>query len=155
MTKSILTVIGLLTAMVWLGSGCAHLVVKNDGTVADQDHAIHIVWKDVYGRTDEHPGVRWVHGSDLDCIDPVSGKPGFGVVLITGAACREGVTYVPWLVEVAWSGKDKLSGTVLAHELMHAAQLRDAIIDPNHKTAPFLPGGLVDMANTELKLKGL
>lgn len=118
-----------------------------------QSEAVSIVWFDVFAQTDEPPMIRWVVGADLDCIDPNSGEPGFMVRLIDGRACREGYTLSGDEVYVAWSGRYSYSGTAMAHELMHAVQLRRNTADPYHLE----PGvwELVDYANSVLSGDGL
>lgn len=121
-------------------SGCATLkqYKPKDGS----EQAVWIIWRS-YGRTDHPPLIRWKEGDALNCEDPNSGKPGFKTIV----GCREGFTWTPFDVWVAWHGEASFSETALAHELMHSAQLREGIVDPLHKTQAFQPGGAVDRAN--------
>ena len=129
------------------------------GTVQDApglSDAVATVWKS-YGRTDPPPQVALVTGADLSCTDP-NGNPGFPVVLLSGPACREGYTLLPWKVSVAYRGQPWSQGP-LAHELEHVAMIRslqgNPIGDPNHATAGFQIGGAVDQGNAALAAKGL
>lgn len=133
---------------------CAHLLVRDDGTVMNQGNAIYVVWREVYGRKDAYPHVRWITGDALTCTDPNSNKPGFEIVGPEGAVCREGMTVVPWQIEVSYHG-ERFSETALAHELWHAALMREGVLDPFHRTEGFQPGGIVDQANSKLITEGL
>lgn len=126
-----------------------------------QDEAVRKVWNEVYARTDEPPKIIWI--TELPCTNPVNGKPGFH----TMAGCREGETVLPSQVKVACDGVATYSGTTLAHELLHALQLRDHVADPLHKTEGFRPVGecvpqpptnmcgIVDRANQALEALSL
>lgn len=136
-------------------AGCAALGVRGEPLdLRALDTATGIVWHDVYGRRDRAPVVRIVQGDALDCTDPISGTPGFRVLLYDGYGCRNGYTLTPDQVSVSWTGQ-AWSATALAHELMHAAHGRDGIADPLHKRAEWGPGGAVDAANARLRDKGL
>lgn len=124
-----------------------------------------IVWHDVYRRTDRVPIVQIVQGDALDCIDPNSKTPGFRVLLHKGFDCRNGYTASDDKISIAWTGQP-WSETTLAHELRHAAQLRDWIIDPTHQRDDWqrdlslcpsvsLTCGIVERANLILREKGL
>jgi hypothetical protein len=51
---------------------------------------------------------------------------------------------------VAWSGQATFSGTTLAHELLHALQLRSGVMDPDHRTEGFRPIGECPQPLTEM-----
>jgi hypothetical protein len=130
--------------------GCAFLpgkVVALDR----QEQAIYLIWHDTYGRSDMPPHIRWVMPDAQTCTDDTSGRGGFE----TPVGCREGLTLSPLEVSVAWHDGDTFDVTALAHELAHAAEARSGIIDPSHKTAPFQPGGAVEVANARLVEAGL
>jgi hypothetical protein len=132
------------------------------GQIADRPglaEATAAVWSG-YGRQDAPPAVRVVEGAELSCTDPVSGKPGFPVLLPSDSgmgapvtACREGFTFLPTEVMVAWTGQP-WSRTSLAHELMHARQAREGVIDSHHRRPEWAPGGEVDQANAKLAATG-
>lgn len=124
-----------LFAVVAVCNGCATVrnVTGQAGGIVERPglaEAESIVWAS-YGRTDTPPRVRIFEGDDLTCVDPISGKPGFEVMLTTGRACRNGYTISPWEVNVSWHG-EAWHETSLAHELQHVAQGRRGIIDPGH-----------------------
>ncbi len=134
--------------------GCSHLVVRPGGFIDGQDRAMTIVWNEVYGRTDQPPAIRWI--TEFDCDDPISGKPGFPVFLVTGWTCREGYTVVPWQCEVSLHTDDHFSDTAMAHEMAHSMQMRMGVIDTQHKTNEVWgAGGLVEKANENLVKEGL
>ena len=148
--------------LIQLVSGCA--TCSGDGTTkAGQDEAVRIVWNEVFLQSDASPEIRWVHGTALICTDPNSGRPGFE----TPSGCREGLTIVPTMVQVAWRDDDKFSTTTLAHELLHALHFHTNVMaDPNHKTSGFRPMsecpekphdlcGIVERANVKLVEAGL
>lgn len=121
--------------------------------------SVAFIW-DAYGRKDPPPKVRVVEGAELSCNDPNSGDEGFPVILgaedgTPRSDCREGFTFLPTEVMVAWTGKKPWSRTALAHELMHARQFREGIIDPKHNRAEWGPGGEVDQVNAQLEAMGL
>jgi hypothetical protein len=87
-------------------------------------------------------------GPELTCTDPNSGNPGFR----TSAGCREGYTASPWEVSVAWHDGDRFSQTALAHELRHAADAREGVVDPSHKGPQWRA---VEAANAALETAGL
>jgi hypothetical protein len=119
--------------------------------------AVEAIWE-CYGRHDSPPRVRIVEGADLDCVSPITGKRGFGVLLpdderLLGQPdvdCREGFTYSDDEVMVSWHGETRWSQTTLAHELQHAMQARNWVIDPHHKRPEWQPGGEVARCNAEL-----
>jgi hypothetical protein len=143
----------------WL-AGCATVGLPTAPRTG-QEQAVHIVWVESYGRTDRPPLIRWQEGAALSCTDPVSGKPGFPVALAYAdeagghVACREGDTWSPIEVIVAWHGEPSFSETALAHELLHAAKLREGDFRDQHR----LPASLaffaaVDAANAALVAAG-
>lgn len=141
-------------------SGCATIGVRGDVVErAGLAEATAFIW-DAYGRKDEPPKVRVVEGAELSCTDTNSGKPGFPVILEDPdhagrfvSACREGFTFLPTEVSVAWTGQP-WSRTTLAHELMHARQAREGVIDSNHTRPEWQPGGDVDLVNARLWATG-
>ncbi len=151
LAKSLLAVLVFWAA--WIGTGCSHLMVRPNGSIAGQERATEIIWVETYGRTDAPPAVRWI--TDLNCTSDINGRPGFMIYSAEGHVCREGVTIVPYQVEIALRADDTFSTTTLAHEFLHAAQMRSLIFDPLHKTEGFQPGGLVDRANEALHAEGL
>jgi hypothetical protein len=102
---------------------------------ADQDRAAALVWSTVFRASGSPPEVRWVEGTNLTCADPNSGRPGFH----TPNGCREGYTWRPSEVQVAWRDDDRFSSTTLAHEFLHALHFHLGIMDPLHKTPGFQP----------------
>ncbi len=128
---AVITLLLLVVVVLLAFSGCAALGMRGQRVeIERQAVAVHVIWHDTYGRTDKAPGVRWVQKlSDLTCVDPNSGRPGFK----TSAGCREGYTLMPWEVSVAWHEGDNFATTALAHELLHQDLWRRGIMDPNHK----------------------
>jgi len=114
-----------------------------------QEKAAWIIWHS-YGREDMPPAVRWVEGTGLACTAS-TGRPGFE----TPVGCREGFTWTPFNVSVAWRPDDFFSTTALAHEMEHARQARMGVFDPEHARPEWLPGGEVDQANVALQAEGL
>jgi hypothetical protein len=153
----------LLAACLVCVAGCQLVLPKgNPGLRPDQDRALGIIWEQTYKRTDAAPQVLWVELGELSCTDPNSGKPGFHAP----EGCREGLTVTPKEVRVAWTGDDRMSGTALAHELLHALLGREGVIDANHQTEGFRRledcgsdhgerCGLVDTANRALARSSL
>jgi hypothetical protein len=133
-----------------LASGCAPLP-GSPVYIADQEVAVQMIWEGVLGRGDAAPEVRWVEAGEQNGTDPHSGRAGFE----TFVGCVEGLTLSGDAVSVSWSEGDTFSVTVLAHELVHAAQARRFVFDPKHHTAAFRPGGAVDQANAALSDVGL
>ena len=145
----------------WL-SGCAALGMRGElMAVEGADDAVWIVWHDVYGRRDQPPKVRWVTGAELTCAQ-ANGITGFP----TPMGCRGGWTLSPLSVSVSLHDAEPLSDTPLAHELRHAADLRDGIGDPDHRGAqwrpleecgpsPALGCGIVQRAVERLQARGL
>jgi hypothetical protein len=121
-----LTVAALVAAL----NGCGH--VPTPGRIFEmpcQQGAELVVWTDVYGRTDKPPAVRWVLEHEQDCVDPTSGR---GAFWFPGAGCHEGLTLSPYEVTVSWHDGDTYDFSAFAHELLHAAQWRQGIWDPQH-----------------------
>jgi hypothetical protein len=151
--------IGLVLVLFALAS-CATIGVRGDVVErAGLAEATSFTW-DAYGRKDAPPKVRVVEGDELTCTDPASGKPGFSVILEDPdhpgrfvSACREGFTFLPTEVSVAWTGQP-WSRTALAHELMHARQAREGVIDSGHTRPEWQPGGEVDQVNARLMAAG-
>ena len=123
----------LLAGGLLLASGCPSpglLLVKTG-----QEEAVLSIWKDVFGRSDEPPRVRWVERSALTCKDEKTGRPGFP----TPDGCAEGLTMTSTEVQVAWRDGDRFADTQLAHELWHAALFRQGLMDPGHRSSGFRP----------------
>jgi hypothetical protein len=149
----------LWCALFWL-FGCAHVsgssAPMNDG----QEQAVWIIWHDVYGRNDMPPLVRWRQGDQLTCDDPQSGKRGFPIVeydpadpvSAPAAKCREGLTWGPLEVLVAWHGEISFGETALAHELEHAELLRRGIFLGHHERPDFF--SRIDAANAAVVAAG-
>ena len=113
-----------------------------------------IVWHDVYRMNGVPPTVRWRQGAGLTCVDENSGKRGFWILeLPAGKTCREGLTWDPWEVLVAWHGEDSYADTATAHELEHASLLRRGILTGHHARPDFFT--LIDQANDALRKAGL
>lgn len=113
-----------------------------------QEKAAWIIWRS-FLREDPPPTVRWVEGAGLNCT--INGGGGFQ----TPVGCRQGFTWTPFNVTVAWRDGDEFSTTAMAHEYEHAKQARQGIVDPEHTRPEWLPGGEVDHANTALQAEGL
>jgi len=112
-----------------------------------------IIWHDTYQQTGMPPRISWRRGAQLDCTDPKSGKPGFRLIDDVSDGifqCREGWTLSPFEVWVADHG-EPYSETALAHEFMHAKQLRSLIFDPLHERPEW---SQVDVANDNLRAAG-
>ena len=141
-----------LAALAALLASCAAVGVRGEATDKPRlREAVATVWT-YYGQTDEPPRVRIVEGAELTCTDPVSGTPGFPVLLTTGMGCRNGFTISPLETSVSWRGQP-WHETSLAHELQHVAQGRRGIIDPGHLRIEWsteVPG-----ANARLLARGL
>lgn len=121
------------------------------------------VWRDAYKRTDAVPVVFVVSGADLTCSD--ASGPGFTCPTV---GCRQGCTGSPGAAHLV----DILprSQGVLAHELWHVVEIRDALAallespktfegyavlaDRNHSGPAWQPGGAVDKANALLAARG-
>ncbi len=128
---NILALLGLAACAAYaLLAGCATVGVRGDVQgLPGLREATALVWT-AYGRTDKPPRVRIVMADELTCTDPVSGQPGFPVLLTTGPGCREGFTISPLETSVAY--RQPWSDSALAHELEHVAQGRRGIVDPGH-----------------------
>ena len=144
--------IAFIASLVMLSCATVHRL--GDSTpVLGQDRAVVIAWRDVYHRTEPAPAIRWV--TALDCTDPDNGLPGFTAHLVTGRACRQGVTETVAECFVARGPKDAISDTTMCHEMMHAAQAYDGVFDPLHRTPSFADGGDVDRCTAALRAGGL
>jgi len=146
-------------AIVWVLAGCGARQT-NSSKKTGQDRAVEIVWSNVFRSGQAPPEIRWVEGTNLTCADPNSGRPGFQ----TPNGCREGYTWRPSEVEVAWRDDDRFSSTTLAHELLHALHFHLGMIDPLHLSPGFKSKdacagpptppqdlcGIVDVANDAL-----
>lgn len=147
---------------------CASIGVRGD--VVQRPglaEAVDFVWREQFERRDAPPTVRIVEGADLNCTDTNSGKAGFVVLLEDESrpgnfmrACREGFTFLPTEVSVAWHG-EPWSRTALAHELAHVRLVREGVFlghhpgpDPKAWRPEFRPGGDVDQANAKLEAVG-
>lgn len=118
-----------LAFLLFLGCATVGEVRHMDG----QEQAVYVIWKEVYGRNDRPPLIRWMTGKQLVCTDPTSGKPGFWIPNSSGPwECREGLTMSPLECMVAYHGETTFSETALAHELMHVKQARELVFDSEH-----------------------
>lgn len=139
-----------------LFASCATLGVRGSPSSPPGLHeATEAAW-DSYGCIGPAPTVLIVQGSDLSCVDPNSGHPGFPVRLPSGPACRNGYTLALDRVSVAWYGQP-WSESSLAHEELHACQARVGIFEPGHHefTGPdWGAGGRLDRANVLLRSRG-
>lgn len=133
-----------------LPGGC--LPVPGRAVVLDgQDEAVRIIWEEGLGRADRAPQIHWVFADEHNCTPPRSERRGFKTFL----GCVEGLTLAPSLITVAWTDGGTFSDTTLAHELIHAAQLRHLIFDFKHQGAAFKPGGALEQSNALLLDAGL
>jgi hypothetical protein len=141
----------LLLILAGMCASCATLGVRGDvQDLPGLREATALIWKS-YGRTDKPPRVRIVQGEDLTCTDPVSGRPGFAVILTSGAGCREWFTISPLEVSVAY--RLPWSDSALAHELEHVRQWRALhVVDPGHLRAEWTTD--VPAANALLREQG-
>jgi hypothetical protein len=154
----------LAAALVMLFAGCATQgAIVIPGSVTDKpglSAAVKAGWS-CLGRTDTPPKIRIVEGRDLNCTDPNSGKPGFNVLLEDertgkfGPACRNGFTFLPSEVMVSWTPAQVWSQSTLVHEMEHAKQARNGVIDSHHRRPEWEPGGEVDRCNAQLAGDGL
>ena len=113
-----------------MATSCATVTPGAPDHPAGLDATVDAAWR-AYGAPGGLPRVLVVQGAALSCTDPVSGKPGFPVLLVSGKGCREGYTVLPTETSVAWHG-ERWVDTSLVHELWHVAQARHGIFDPNH-----------------------
>lgn len=112
---------------------CATLFPKGETLATDGvERAVWSIWAETFGRNDRPPRVLWITGDRLNCTQS-TGWTGFKTV----AGCRGGWTVTPFEVYVSLHDAEPLSDTPLAHELEHAKQVRDGILDPLHKTPEF------------------
>lgn len=148
--------LGLLAwgLLFWL-TGCATMGSTNP--VFDREgEALELIWK-TYGRTDSPPIVRWVTGSDLDCIDPNSGKQGFTVFEPDDSGehpirCREGYTmHFDWFL-AAYHGERSIADTAVCHEMKHVALVREGVYVGHHKRDDFYPD--IEKADARLRAAG-
>lgn len=140
----------LALSALFLAASCAPLFPGVPVALEGEEQAVWSIWHDSYRREDKPPLVRWVLPERQTCA--INGKGGFKTPL---GACREGLTLSPLEVSVAWHGEESFSWTALAHELCHADQARQGVIDPLHLTAAFGAGGAVEQANAHLVEQGL
>ena len=137
----------------WL-AGCAAGYGSTKPVFSRQDEAVELVWK-VYGRTDSPPAIRWITGSDLDCIDPNSGKQGFTIAEIANddehgiIRCREGYTMRFDEVMAAYHGERSIADTAALHELLHLALAREGVFIGHHTR----PGFFEDIAKADAAVR--
>jgi hypothetical protein len=146
-------VIGYLAwvLLLWL-TGCAAGLGSFRPRVG-QEQAVHVVWAEAFGRTDRPPLVRWLEGSALVCDCVEDGQRGFYIPAADEGKpqfqCRTGFTWSPLEVLVAWHGEESFALTALAHELLHAALLREGVVFERHHDRPdFFPR--IDAANQRI-----
>lgn len=121
-------------------------IVKPSATPADLSQAIDIVWHSYDGEAPP-PHVQLVTGSDLNCQNGTA-------FLVPHYGCVYGLTLAPGMCVVAYTGKP-FHETALAHELLHAVMLRRGIVDINHESENWKPGGELERANIELAKAGM
>lgn len=132
----------LFAALVITGFCCVrNAIAPSIRPVPGLDIAIETVWA-VYEGTKPPPYVTLVSGPDLTCAN----GQGF-LVPITG--CVYGVTLTPSMCVVAYVGKP-WHETSLAHELLHAYQWQNGVLDVGHDGPDWKPGGLLEAANAAL-----
>jgi len=113
-----------------------------------QTEAVELVWKQAYGCTDQAPQLTWWMTS---CPAAAGGvHPGKPTAVYLDGKCYDGLSYV-WGSDVAWRGS--FSKSAFAHELMHDAQGREGITDPDHQRAA--DWAKVTVANSMLDAAGL
>lgn len=140
--------LGALLTLAFCSNGCAP-ADKCDRI----DEATDIVWRQAYQRTEPPPLIVWVPRNHLSCTDPVSGDPGFPVFDAgAGFTCRGGL-YLGFVVLA--EDPAPLSVIPFAHELRHAADTLDLVLDPRHEGPQWQSGGAVDLANAMLREAGL
>lgn len=150
-----------LAVTVALLQGCATFGSSTVPPRVGQEQAVWVVWR-FYERYDIPPTIRWREGAQLTCEDPQSHKRGFVIATLEDPGfgadggvlqCREGLTWSPLEVLVAWHGELSFSETALAHELLHAVLLRQGIWTSHHERPDFF--SRVEAANNLLKERGL
>lgn len=96
-------------------SGC---VVTPNEARPGQAEAVELAWG-VYGSPEPAPGIHWMAGADLDCMD------GFGWTddaTGVGETCLQGRSLIAQRVaQIAIREGDRFSETALVHELYHFA----------------------------------
>lgn len=141
----------ILLVLALAASGCANLY--GPGEVAEltgQSEANRIVWLDGLDRHDFAPVVAWVRGAQLDCTFP-GGAKGFHLV---GLGCLTG--YTPdqgdgLTISVAIEPWQTVADTQIAHEMVHAALLRDTgNQDKGHRGVAWQRGELVEQLEARL-----
>jgi len=118
--------------------GCGQPFAGSAEIKAGQQAAVDTIWS-LYGRAEPPPLVLWMEGDNLNCVSP-AGNPGFRGVTAKGEQCVAGLTWSVAHVQVAYAGQP-LHETALAHELWHAAMMRDLALDPLHTTEGWRPIG--------------
>jgi hypothetical protein len=107
--------------------------------IADQEKAEQVVWRGVYGMTEECPPVEWIAKNGWNCAQEWS---------CTGQA-------FPDRVQVA-CGEDcaqSIAFTAFAHELLHyRSYLRTSDLDPLHDREDWT---LVDRAHDAMAANGM
>lgn len=133
--------LGLLVAV-----GCSSVVPFVRTPRPCQGDAMDLVWRGVYGRKDRAPDVWWVPVQMQTCGRVFNGGRGF---VAPNGVCSAGYSWHDGM-DLVWLGD--WEHTALAHEAAHVAQARDGLPpDFNHVTAPFQPGGAMDVANARLE----
>ena len=113
-----------------------------------QAEALAVVWVQAFQCVDAPPPITWWTTS---CPAAAGGvKPGKPTAVYLDGKCYDGLSY-GWGSDVAWRGS--FSKSAFAHELMHDAQGREGIIDPNHQRSD--DWAKVDVANAMLADQGL
>jgi hypothetical protein len=132
--------VSILMIMAGALGGCS---AERPLPIPDQARAEQVVWRDVFGETEDPPTIYWRN----DCEGP-SGEAG----LLYSGECVGGVFYVGhYAAEVAWPGS--FHASAFAHELMHASQFIRGVYDASHEVAE--DWGRVYTANAALAAEGL
>lgn len=136
----------------------------------NQDKAIQIVWRDMYGMNIPPPTIIWVEGKELNC-----GKGRTEDGRIVGSRKNKG--FVGWLdlsatdtwppcvygtftphtntIRLSWPrGTTRFSTTAFSHELAHARAWADTGAF-NHQGYDFAPRGRAALADRALRKQGL
>jgi hypothetical protein len=87
----------------------------------NQDLAEQVIWREVYGMTEDPPPVEWVHSSET--------SPGYqGITLPWGVRCA-----CRWIAEADGPCDMRIEQSAYAHELLHwRAWLQLGDLDPLH-----------------------
>lgn len=120
--------------------------------IPGQLEAEQIVWREVYGMTQQPYAIEWVRQAELDCEDKDGHTVGF---LDADGVCVGGETHPEVrLCRVALPDGYAIWRTAYAHELLHTALLlKGGDGDSGHVGAEWKRGGALERANVELRDK--